>query len=179
MSRTPHSGHGRPLHRQVEAACLLAASWNKLGEVKLGGGFFFRLTNQQNTVSCKEHTRLKLLPRDAFSEPKMRLRTPDQIEAVQKRALNIIFASTYGMPYHNALFIAGLTSLASRREQLARNFFNSTVQLTSCLHYLLLPPRDPELLTRLRAPTKFPRSSNRTKKYQSSIHYGLSKFQTG
>jgi len=103
----------------------------------------------------------------------------DQIEEVHKRALNIIFASTYGMPYHNALFIAGLTSLASRREQLARNFFNSTVQPTSCLHYLLPPPRDPELLTRLRAPTKFPRSTNRTKKYQSSIRYGLSKFQTG
>jgi len=45
--------------------------------------------------------------------------------------------------------------------------------------YLLPPPRDPELLTRLRAPTKFPRSSNRTKKYQSSMRYGLSKFQTG
>ena len=33
--------------------------------------------------------------------------------------------------------------------------------------------------SRLRAPTKFPRSTNRTKKYQSSIRYGLSKFQTG
>ena len=65
------------------------------------------------------------------------------------------------------------------RIALARNFFNSTVQPTSCLHYLLPPPRDPELLTRLRAPTKFPRSTNRTKKYQSSIRYGLSKFQTG
>jgi len=104
----------------------------------------------------------------------------DQIEAVQKRALNIIYASTYGMPYHNALFIAGITSLASRREHLlARNFFHSTVQPTSCLHYLLPPPHDSELLTRLRAPTKFPRSTNRTKKYQSSIRYGPSKFQTG
>ena len=102
----------------------------------------------------------------------------DQIEAVQKRALNIIYTSTYGMPYHNALFLAGLTTLTSRREQLSRNFFNSILQSSSCLHYLLPPPRDPELLTRLRAPTKFPRSTNRTKKYQSSIHYALSKYQT-
>jgi len=32
---------------------------------------------------------------------------------------------------------------------------------------------------RVEPPTKFPRSTNRTKKYQSSIRYGLSKFQTG
>ena len=46
----------------------------------------------------------------------------DQIEAVQKRALNIIFTCTYGMPYSSALFLAGLISLTACREQLARNF---------------------------------------------------------
>jgi len=82
------------------------------------------------------------------------------------------------MPYSNALFLAGLTSLTSRREQLSRNFFHSTEQPTSCLHYLFPPPLDPELLTRLRAPPKFPRIPNRTKKYQSFISYALSKYQT-
>lgn len=103
----------------------------------------------------------------------------DQIEAIQKRAINIIYNSTYGMPYSNALFIAGLTSLRARREQLACNFFESTTQSSSCLHHLLPPPRDPELLSRLRAPSKYPCTSNRTKKYQSFISFALNKYQTG
>ena len=37
------------------------------------------------------------------------------------------------------------------------------LQPTSCLHNLLPPPRDPELLSRLRAPSKYPRIANRTK----------------
>jgi len=45
----------------------------------------------------------------------------DQIEAIQKRAINIIHSPTHGMPYSNALFFAGLTSLRARREQVARN----------------------------------------------------------
>ena len=47
----------------------------------------------------------------------------DQIEAIQKRAINIIYSPTHGMPYSNALFFAGLSSLRARREQVARNFF--------------------------------------------------------
>ena len=39
-------------------------------------------------------------------------------------------------------------------------------------------PRDPALLSRLRAPSKFPRIPNRTKKYQSFISHALSKYQT-
>ena len=103
----------------------------------------------------------------------------DQTEAVQKRAVNIIYNSTYGMPYSNALFIAGLTSLRARRQQLSRDFFESTTQSSSCLHHLLPPPRDPELLSRLRAPSKYPRTGNRTKKYQSFISFALNNYQTG
>jgi len=40
----------------------------------------------------------------------------------------------------------------------------------------LPPPRDPELLSRLKAPSEFPRISNRTKEYQSFISYILSKY---
>jgi len=94
----------------------------------------------------------------------------DQIEAIQKRALNIIFTCTYSMPYSSALFPAGLTSLTARREQLACNFFD-VLQQRSCLHHLLPPPRDPALLSRLRAPSKFPHIPNRTKKYQSFSSY--------
>jgi len=71
----------------------------------------------------------------------------DQIEAIQKRAINIIHRPncTYGMPYSNALFLAGFTSLTARREQLARNLFDSITQPRSCLHHLLPPPGDREL----------------------------------
>ena len=41
------------------------------------------------------------------------------------------------MPYSNALFFAGLSSLRARREQVARNFFKSTTQPTSHLHVTL------------------------------------------
>jgi len=67
---------------------------------------------------------------------------------------------------NNALFFADLTSFRACREQVARNFFESTTQPTSCLHHLLPPPRDPKLLSWLWAPSKYPRTSNRTKKYQ-------------
>ena len=40
----------------------------------------------------------------------------DQIEAIQKRAINIIHSPTYGMSYCNALHFASVTSLRSRRE---------------------------------------------------------------
>jgi len=70
----------------------------------------------------------------------------DQVEAVQKRAINIIHNCTYGMPYSNAPFLAGLISLRARREQLARNFLDSIyTQPRSCLHHPLPPPRDPDL----------------------------------
>jgi len=40
-----------------------------------------------------------------------------QIEAIQKRALKIIYIGTRGMPYANSfsLFLAGLATLAERR----------------------------------------------------------------
>ena len=64
----------------------------------------------------------------------------DQIEAVQKRALNIILPALVACLYSSALFLAGLTSLTARRQQLALSFFDSTVPQTSCLHHLLPPP---------------------------------------
>ena len=79
------------------------------------------------------------------------------------KALNIIYIGTYGMPYTN--FLAGLMSLTERREQLARKFFDSLEERRSCLHHLFPPVRDSILLSRWRAPSKFPHIPNRTKKY--------------
>jgi len=77
-----------------------------------------------------------------------------QIEVIQKRALKIIYIGTHGMPYANSLFLAGLATLAERREKLSRKFFDSVEEPRSCLCHLLPPPRDSALLSRLRAPSK-------------------------
>ena len=53
----------------------------------------------------------------------------------------------------------------------------SILPSTSCLHSLLPPHRNPELLSRLRAPSKYPRISNRTRKYQSFISHALAHYQ--
>jgi len=102
----------------------------------------------------------------------------DNIEAIQKRAIRIIFSLTNDVPYTSALYVANIPTLADRREQLSRKFFNSVLHPSSCLHSLLPPPRDPELLARLRAPSKFPRTATRTKKYQPFLSHALSKYQT-
>ena len=99
--------------------------------------------------------------------------------AIQKRAIRIIFSLTNDVPYTSALYVANnIPTLADRREQLSRKFFNSVLHPSSCLHSLLPPPRDPELIARLRAPSKFPRTATRTKKYQPFLSYALSKYQT-
>ena len=87
----------------------------------------------------------------------------NQIEAIQKRAIRIIFSCACDMPYTNALFVAGLEDLESRRDLLSHNFLKSILLSTSCLHSLLPPSHDPEPLSRLRAPSKYPRISNRSK----------------
>jgi len=53
-------------------------------------------------------------------------------------------------------------------------FFESTVELRSCLHHLLPPVSDSALLSSLRAPSKFPRICKRTEKYQPFVFYMLS-----
>ena len=48
----------------------------------------------------------------------------NQIEAIQKRAIRIIFSCTCDMPYTSALFVAGLEDLESCRDLLSHIFSN-------------------------------------------------------
>ena len=66
-----------------------------------------------------------------------------QIEAIQRRALRIIYSYTNYMPYINALYCASIPSLVDRCEQLSLKFFTSILQPSSCLHILLPTPRGP------------------------------------
>ena len=101
----------------------------------------------------------------------------NQIEAIQKTAIRIIYSCACDMPYTSGLHLAGVEDRDKRRGLLSHKFFISILQPTSCSHNLLPPPRDPELLSRLRAPSKYPRIANRTKKYQSFISYALAHYQ--
>jgi len=67
----------------------------------------------------------------------------------------MVFSCARDMLYTSALFFAGLEDLESRRDLLSHNFFKSILLSTSCLHSLLPPPHNPELLSGLRAPSKF------------------------
>ena len=102
----------------------------------------------------------------------------DQLEAIQRRALRIIYSYTNDVPYINALYCAAIPSHADRREQLSRKFFKSVQEPSSCFSSLLPNPRDPSITTRLRSANKFGRLPSRTKKYQTFISYALSHYQT-
>jgi len=81
----------------------------------------------------------------------------DHLEALQKRAIQIIFQSfTRGMPYNSILFVANLTSFAARRDEISRKFFVDITQPSSCLHHLLAQ-NDESLTSRLRSQEKFTR----------------------
>ena len=76
----------------------------------------------------------------------------------------ITFECTQDMSYANSLYLTELSSLQHRRQQQARDFFRSLLDPNSCLHSLLPTPRDPNLVTRLRATRRFPALASRTKK---------------
>jgi len=93
-----------------------------------------------------------------------------------KRAIHIIFNFIRGMSYPNVLFVAQLESLETRLD-LSRSFFQDICKPTSCLHYLVPPPRDTSVTTRLRLTTSLPRPNLRTNKYCSLINFGLHHYQ--
>ena len=101
----------------------------------------------------------------------------ERLEAVQRRAINIIFGYSSPTPYFAILALAGIPSLQARRLDLSKRFFRKICQPTSCLHHLLPPPRDPAVTSRLRKSTLYPRPILRTKRYCSTINYALLNFQ--
>ena len=100
-----------------------------------------------------------------------------QLEAIQKRAIQIVLNFSRGMPYSSMLFAADLDSLASHREDISRKFFHNITQSTSCLHHLLPDPKLSSHNARLRSYEKFPRLHTRTKRYCSFVQYALSHYQ--
>jgi len=102
----------------------------------------------------------------------------DRLESHQKRALRIIYGDKiHGMTYVNILSLANLESLKDRRNKLSKSFFKKMLSADSCLHALLPPERNNEVLSRLRNPTKYPVPFTRTKRYQPFLNYALAHYQ--
>jgi len=96
-----------------------------------------------------------------------------QLEAIQKRAIHIIFNFTRGMPYTSMLYAANISTLVRHREDISQKFFRDITQPSSCLHHFLPAPREQSLISRLRSYEKFPRVYTRTRRYCSFVNYAL------
>jgi len=57
------------------------------------------------------------------------------------------------------------------------NINQKILSSNSCLHTLLTPKRNNEVLSKLRKPLKYPVPYSKTKIYQSFLNYGLTHFQ--
>jgi len=103
----------------------------------------------------------------------------EQLESIQKRAIHIIYPFTQGMSYSYILFVAELTSLESRRDQLSTSFFQDISHPSSSLYHLLPLHmiHDTSVLSRLRTATWFTHPVSRTKKYCSFTNCVLNHYQ--
>ena len=97
----------------------------------------------------------------------------DDIENLQIRAMKIAHPE---LSYDKALEKEGLDTLAHRREEICRQFFNAMQSEQHKLHYLLPPPRETRYL---RNPIKYELPKLHTKRFKngSLVNYGLFNFQ--
>ena len=101
----------------------------------------------------------------------------ERLEAVQCRALKIIFCYSSSTSYLTTLELVGILSFQARRLDLSKRFFRNICKPDNCLHHLLPPPGDLAVTSRLKKPTVYPRPSLGTKRYCSAVSYALLNFQ--
>ena len=99
-----------------------------------------------------------------------------QLEDVQRRALQISFGN---IPYDEARRTCNILSLAERRHELGKRFFQRIIKDKSNVLFYLLPAKhDVQLTTRLRCARQYPTIYARTNRYKNSfILFGLNHFQ--
>jgi len=95
-----------------------------------------------------------------------------QLVDVQRRAPQIIFGN---IPYDETRCTYNILSLAERRHELGKRFFQRIIKDESnVLFYLLPAKRDVQLATRLRCARQYPTIYARTNRYKNSfILFGL------
>lgn len=95
----------------------------------------------------------------------------NRIEAIQKRAFRLIFGS---FDYLDFCSRNGLSTLYERRDLLARQFFQSILNKSSCLNYLLPEERSDCVIGKLRHPSIFKLPHVHTTRSKTSfINYAL------
>jgi len=72
------------------------------------------------------------------------------------------YSNIYNCPWISK---TGVTQLKHRRTEADKKFFNSISQPDSCLHHLLPPPRDTQLITKLRYANTYPVPLIKTKRF--------------
>jgi hypothetical protein len=98
-----------------------------------------------------------------------------QLEAIQRRAINIIFGNDSAAA-SNAL--RSLLPLSERREVLTKKFFTSLLNPSSCLHEIIPAKRDVDTISKLRHKKPYPTMKARTEHYKkSTIIYALNYYQ--
>jgi len=99
----------------------------------------------------------------------------DKLEALQKRAVHIILYPTI-LPYITTLGYLKLESFKHQRTVADKKFFDGISQSYNGLHQLLPPPRDTELVTRLRHANYCPIPFTITKRFCSFINFALANY---
>ena len=80
-----------------------------------------------------------------------------EIEAIQKRAVQIRLKFSREMLYSSMLLAADVITLSSRREEISQQFLWNITKSTSCLHHLLPDPKMESHYCRLKSYEHFPR----------------------
>ena len=99
-----------------------------------------------------------------------------QLEDVQHHALQVIFGN---IPYDEARRTCNILSLAERRHELGKRFFQRIIKDKSKVLFYLLPAKcDVQLTTLLRRARQCPTVYSRADRYKNSfIVFGLSHLQ--
>ena len=102
-------------------------------------------------------------------------RQTKQLEAIQRRALKIIFGNDSDA-VSDAL--SSLSSLSERRELLTKKFFVGLLSPSSCLHDIIPDKNDNSTISKLRHKKLYPPPKTRTEHFKNStIIYALNNYQ--
>ena len=87
-------------------------------------------------------------------------------------ALRVIHGDfAVGKSYEFLVSFSKNEPLFERRSTIGKTFFNKMCHESNCLNYLLPDKRDPQVFEKTRHPTCYPVPFNRTKRYQSFVHF--------
>jgi len=102
----------------------------------------------------------------------------DRLEALQKRAIRIMFGRrAFNLSYNDLLSLSNLDALNTRRIKLSKTFFLKILNPISCLHELLPSSRDPAITSRFHHALQYEPRLIRTSRYTSFIDYALAHYQ--